>query len=120
MDMTRKGSSRTVVLVGKYAIKIPRMNTWETFLRGLLSNYQEVRFSKLKYPYLCPILFYLPGGFMTIMPRCDILETRHMSRQQLLLLLKSEERAGRCMPVEPKHDSFGLLPNGRLVAVDYG
>ena len=74
---------------------------------------QEVDFSSLKHPLLCPIKFWLPGGFLVVMPNVRIL-TRKLTTRQLKGFTKDN------LPVENKPSSFGYLEKGNLVAVDYG
>lgn len=116
------GTHRTVYLIGSLAIKVPVFSDWRMFLTGLLANMQEARFSKAKWPQLCPVLFACPGGWFTVMRRAEPL-----SREQFFALDYAEWIKGGndlpkgewVIPVENKLDSFGLL-NGRIVAVDYG
>jgi hypothetical protein len=37
-------------------------------LYGLLAKMQERAFSKTGWPELCPVKFYIPGGFLVVMP----------------------------------------------------
>lgn len=110
------GSSRMVVLVFGYAIKFPSIGSWKQFLWGLLANMQEVAFSATGWPELCPVLWSLPGGLLLVMPRARTLKTK-LSDIEYLHLTQHEDRM---IPAENKACSWGYLPNGRLVAVDYG
>jgi hypothetical protein len=113
----RYGTTRTVLLIGSLAIKIPSVTEWRLFLLGLLANMQEVKFSKTKWEELCPILFYLPLGFLVVMKRCESL-----TRQQFesFDIDDFREKPDHLITfVENKIDSFGIL-NGKIVAVDYG
>ncbi|MFA7287414.1 MAG: hypothetical protein WC055_00895 [Melioribacteraceae bacterium] len=111
------GTTRVVFLIGKYAFKIPSiMYEFRLFLLGLLANMQEVQFSKINQPELCPVLFYIPFGFLVVMPRCEPLtreEFFEMDAENWLL------REDYTIPAEPKLDSFGKY-KGKIVAVDYG
>lgn len=119
MKWERKGSSREVVLIGQWAIKFPKLYSWETFLWGLLANMQEIQFSKLNWPELCPIIWYIPGGFLVVMPRCKILIRNDFCEEKINEIFTNAKLHNRCLPVEMKPDSWGFL-NGRLIAVDYG
>lgn len=115
------GISRTVFLVGRYAVKVPcGRYGYEKWLRGLLANRQEREWSRAKYPELCPVLFADPLGLVVIMPRCEIL-TRELTGLEYHAFFGPINEATRSyrVPTENKPDSFGYL-NGRLVAVDYG
>ncbi len=108
----RHGTTRTVLLIGRWAFKIPSFVEWRLFLLGLLANMQERKFTTLGDPLLCPVIFQVPGGFLCVMPRCTPL-TRHEYSEHLV------ELKNWPLPVEHKLDSVGWL-NGRIVAVDYG
>lgn len=111
-----RGITRTVFLVGRYAIKVPswRMG-WRFFLRGLLANMQEREFGRAGWDGLCPVLYGNRYGFVIVMPRADPIE-RDMTDVEYDDLLARREYE---LPVERKTDSFGML-NGQIVAVDYG
>jgi hypothetical protein len=109
----KQGATRNVFLIGRYAIKIPRLVEWRLFLNGLLANMQEVTFSETKWEEFCPVLFHFPLGFMVVMKRCDPL-TRYQWDS-----FDVDAFRENVMFVENKMDSFGIL-NGKIVAVDYG
>lgn len=107
------GCTRFVILTKKYAIKIPQFKyQWRHFLLGLLANMQEVQFSKMKDERLCPVKFYLPGGWMVVMPRCEMVSIEIFSNIDI-------NKFWPIIPVEYKQDSFGLY-KGKVVAIDYG
>lgn len=103
-----RGANRCCLLVGRWAIKFPRLNSWHDFLYGLLNNLHEA--SRPPDPRLCPITWACPGGFVNIMPRCVPYDGSPKGLRQFATGL----------PVEPHAKSFGWLPDGRLVAFDYG
>lgn len=109
------GISRTVFLIGRYAVKVPTGRYgWAKWLRGLVANLQEREWAGFRYPELCPVLASDPLGLVVIMPRAEIL-ARPLTPDELRgLAVRGVE-----LPVEYKPDSFGYL-NGNLVAVDYG
>jgi len=111
------GSTRTVLLTKKYAIKIPSFVEYKLFLQGLLANMQEVAFSKTGWPELCPVLFYIPFGIITVMPRCEPLTREQFDKLDYFMFTLRENYV--LTFVEHKIDSFGIL-NGKIVAVDYG
>ena len=116
------GTTRTVILIRRWAIKIPVFREWRLFLSGLLANMQERRFAAAGWPELCPVVFALPGGWLLVMRRAEPL-----TREQFFALNYGEWIKGGndlpkgdwIIPVENKLDSFGIL-DGRIVAVDYG
>lgn len=131
MKLCLNGVTRIVVLIGPWAFKVPRFNYgWQNFLRGLLCNMQEACFSKTKWPELCPVVFRVPGGWLTVMRRAlplsegdwlsfDYENFRVGQDWPTERVVEGHYCADYYVPVENKIDSFGLL-NGRVVAVDYG
>lgn len=110
------GCTRRVLLLGRYAVKVPAMTEWRLFLLGLLANMQEALFSKAGWPELCPVVWSLPGGFLVVMRRARELTDDEFLALDLEQWVKRDEYV---VPVEIKSDSFGIL-DGRLVAIDYG
>ncbi len=113
------GTTRTVILIGKYAFKFPTIVEWRLFLYGLLGNMQERKFWQQQpesQHMMCPVLSAIPGGFVTVMRRAtpvsvgewDTKEKEWFDRAVILNI-----------PVENKPDSWGVL-EGRVVAIDYG
>lgn len=106
------GLTRKVFLIGRYAFKVPQTDYgWKYFLRGLLSSMDEIIISKNKYPGICPILFYVPGGWLIVMPRLKALSEEEMKEVDMDNF--------KYLDVEYKSDSFGWH-NGKIVAIDYG
>lgn len=114
--MVRHGSTRVVLLIGRWALKLPSLYSWPHFLRGLLCNMQEAMFSATGWPELCPVVLSIPGGWLVVMPRAH-----PISREEFFSMDYESfvQRPDHVVPVERKLDSFGML-DGRLVAVDYG
>ena len=121
----KRGVTRWVILIGKYAVKLPRIHisrehwfcAWENFLRGLLGNMKENQFGTLEFDVLCPVIFYLPGGFLTVMARATPLTDVQWDTLDVEAFFHNGDLSVDL--VEDKRDSFGTL-NGRIVAVDYG
>lgn len=130
----KNGCTRKVFLIGKYAIKIPQIQYgWTLFLKGLLGNMQEVAFSKIKDPRMAPIFFYVKGGFLVVMPRCEPLSEKQFDNIHIEKFWEQKHKIvdgntiyyGDCkIPVEHKISSFGWYRTDkntvRLVAIDYG
>lgn len=120
----RTGATRTVILVGKYALKLPftfHTNTkwrgfWYRLLNGLLANIQEREFCEVKYEPIpfAPVLFFISGGFLVVMPRGTPISDEEWENVKNVI----EENL---LPpvVEGKRDSFAKI-SGRIYAVDYG
>lgn len=110
------GVTRIVILKGNYAYKIPHLlNGWRMFLNGLLANMQEKEWSGFS-PKLCPVIFSLPGGFLVIQKRAQILSNEQWENLDLINFCKHDDTI---LPIEHKRCSFGTL-NNNIVAVDYG
>lgn len=115
------GSTRMVILFGQYAIKVPNPTEWRLFLSGLLANIQETSFSASRNPWLCPVRFSLPGGFLVIMDRCQACQKRQFDRERQWFLERAKRAGyGTDMVEDSKIDSFGIHPILGFVAVDYG
>lgn len=125
----KHGSTRSVILTKRYAIKVPTFYNWENFLYGLLGNIQEKLFADVCKGFVAPILFYTPGGFLSVMPRCEVqsMDESNVNRfkdiDQWMIRLSREADADvkRILEniVEFKIDSVGIY-NGKPVAIDYG
>lgn len=107
----KRGSTRIVILVGKYAVKIPNIVEWKLFLNGLLGNMRERAYWRFQtFPKLCPIVFSIPGGFINIMKRATPLSIEEFNDLNWVLFDR--------IPCERKLSSYGLL-EGKIVVVDY-
>lgn len=111
----RSGATRHVWIIGRYAVKFPATYSWKHFLWGLLANIQEKVFSDAGWPELCPVIFYVRGGFLLVMPKCEPIPESTTQEE----LESFCDRGEYLIPAECKESSFGML-NGRMVAIDYG
>ena len=122
MTRVTLGHSRTVFLVGRYAIKVPVVcYGWRAFLRGLLANLSEAewaRWTDAARVRLCPVVTALPGGFALVMRRARPLSEAEFGALDVEAFLCYAGDPLYRLPVEAKADSFGML-DGRVVAVDY-
>ena len=116
-EWNRQGITREVFLTRRYAIKIPKLiYGWHKFLCGLLANMQERTFAAAGWPELCPIVFSLPGGWLLVMMRADLLTDAEWEVFDADAFCNCPDYM---IPAENKRDSFGKL-DGRIVAIDYG
>ncbi len=115
MIVIKKGLTRVCYLIGEYAIKLPRINRWEWFLKGLLGNMQERHYSKLS-DVFCPVVFCVWGGWLIVMRRATPMTD--VQFEEIPLEFYTEHRHLQ-MTTEYKIDSFGWY-KGRVVSVDYG
>lgn len=111
-----RGSTRLVFLIGRHAVKLPRMDEWRLFLSGLLANMQERVWGKSGLDGICPVSFADPLGFIVIMRRARNLTAVEWDNFNVDEFL---DRPDYVIPAEAKRDSFGVL-DGHIVAIDYG
>lgn len=126
LKINRQGCTRLVILIWGWAIKVPQYTSWRMFLNGLLGNLQEREFSSMKLPELAPVLFSIPGGWLNVMPRAEVVDLESPGEERFQMMdiwYQSTLGTGREELlrdiVESKVDSFGVI-NGRVVAIDYG
>lgn len=110
------GTTRTVLLIHRWAIKMPAMSEWRLFLLGLLANMQERSFGMTGWPKLCPVVFSIPGGWLVVMRRAEPLSEKQWNH---LDVPGWRAEVDYSIPVEDKWSSFGVL-DGEIVVVDYG
>lgn len=109
-----RGITREVILIGRYAFKLPSVRSWWLFLEGMQCNMNEWE-RRTCSDQFCPIVFHIPGGFLNVMKRCDPFDEYEYEKMYNLFYSNNECHSF----VENKKCSFGLLDN-KLVAVDYG
>lgn len=114
----KSGATRHVLLIGRWAIKVPRITRWRMFLHGLLANMQERQWSGFCHR-LCPIVFGVPGGWLVVMRRAAPLPDETWDAWDASTMQQFKKFDGTTLPVEYKRDSLGEF-EGRVVAVDYG
>ena len=121
MKIIRTGVTRTVILVGPYAIKVPSLrgdmhgHRLGSFCLGVLANQSErtwSSFEEWEAGAVAPVLRSWLGGIVQVYPRCDPLDwpddDEHRDR---LPLLEPD-------PGDVKVNSYGLL-HGKIVRLDY-
>lgn len=115
------GRTRSVILIGKYAIKLPYLKSWPYFVRGLLDNMFEKSYNRFPSEFLAPLLFSLPGGFLNVYPRCSVItDPKDPQLWKLFKNLYEEDNEYILNIIEVAEPSnFGYY-QGRIVAIDYG
>lgn len=103
------GITRHVILLHRWAIKIPRINYgWSRFLQGLGANIQEETWWGGD-RRLCPVVGSVPGGWLIVMPRAQVCTAGEVDYSEF-----------RTLPFgDFKPDNFGWV-DGRVVLLDYG
>jgi hypothetical protein len=102
----RHGKSRTVVLAGPVAVKLPSLLGWRRFLWGLLSNLAERE--RAGVPGACPIVWAAPLAAVLVVRRAEPLP-------------EGAEIPGHVRAltgIDDKPCSYGIV-GGEVVAVDY-
>lgn len=114
-----RGSTRTVILTKKYAIKIARFwhvskgHRWKMFLRGILANIDEKFWWNCAYKKekLCPVLWKSPLGTILVMRRAESLKEFEYDKEAFKLIFEN-------LPLDNKIENFGKIKN-KVVLVDY-
>lgn len=103
------GITRKVLLIHRWAIKIPTLRYgWAKLIQGLLANIQERIWSGSD-NRLCPVVFSIPGGWLNVMPRARVCKPDELDYADF-----------RSLPFgDFKPDNFGWL-DGHVVMIDYG
>jgi len=113
----RRGVTRTVLLVGPWAIKVPSLCSHNTGIRGvawslargLSANLSEAEWSGQ--PGLCPVRWSL-AGIVNVYPRCE------PASEELTEDVYEAVGFPYTGPMDKKPANLGWL-NGKLVWVDY-
>ncbi|WP_435583365.1 hypothetical protein [Amycolatopsis thermoflava] len=111
MITVHRGTTRTVLLAGRWVIKVPRIardggRLW-SFIRGVQANLSERDHSDR--PGVCPVLWSL-SGLVNVYPRCQPAPTD--------LTPADYDAIGFAGPTDPRPGNVGVL-GGQLVWIDY-
>lgn len=111
----RLGSFRLVLLIGKLAIKIPRLTRLGKGLRCNRWEREVWQVWRLKFGWrnLAPVVASDPWGIVIVMPRAE----QPVTEQEMLSA--DEPDIHPATDTELKVESFGRIA-GRVVAIDYG
>lgn len=111
----KKGTTRIIIPIGNYVIKIPKFYNVRCILKGMLSNLQERSFRHLAPALTAKIPYADIFGFVLIMERADYIP-QCMFRDVVMFFDKCEE-AG--LPVERKPENVGVI-RGCYKLLDFG
>lgn len=133
------GSRRTIFLIGKYVIKIPKFKSWVSFIKGICENLEERYWwssdgSRKRNPkqlwnhlYLAEIFWADRFGFIVVMERVstffikegeDIQDCyRSMFNKDMEKLIKEMKGYHFGSDIKPSNVGYS---HGRLVLLDYG
>jgi len=113
----KSGSYRNVFLIGRAALKIPRLSN---FSKGLRCNrwegelYNEWRL-KFGWRHLCPVIMAGPFGIFLIMTRAD----QPVTERRIKKAIENEYDYHPEPNIEYKPENWGVI-DGNLVCLDYG
>lgn len=110
----RRGITRTVGLIGRWAVKVPSLRAYGNGVRGVLwsvtrgiqANLSEYEWSGS--PGTCPVLWSL-AGLVNVYPRCELVDDDAPIDWDAI---------GFLAPVDRKAPNVGVL-DGRVVLIDY-
>ena len=113
--IVRRGITRTVLLTGRWAVKVPSLRAHDdglrgvlgSFARGVLANLSETDWSGS--PGVCPVRWSFLG-LVNVYRRCEPVTWEPTEEEY--------RQIGFLGPVDPKPHNVGLL-NDRLVWIDY-
>jgi hypothetical protein len=114
------GNWREVILIGPYAVKIPRnersdaarcLNRWELEMWTVWRQ-------EFGWPHLCPVVWGDPDGHILVMQRAkqDVTFDEIRAFEDAWL----DSQLAHLPSAEPKPEDWGHLADGRLVVCDYG
>lgn len=124
--MIKRGSRRFVVLTKSLAIKIPRLDNWVAFIRGVNENLEErywycTESGSINRPwnvnFLAPIVWADRFGFIVVMKKVDT-ESRPESYEKDFAELKNKVK-NFTFHRDMKPENTGYY-DGSLVVCDYG
>lgn len=119
--MIKKGSTRWVLLYGKYAFKVSSIQSYMQFLLGLLANKQEhLWWKQMHHKNLARVCYCDRFGFLLIMERADYIipsNPNEYTQKEMADFFKECEQEG--LPVDPKPDNIGVF-DGKWKLIDYG
>jgi hypothetical protein len=125
----RKGSMRICFLIGSNAIKLPRVKSLKVFVRGFLSNQDELykwkTFEGTPKRLLCPIKRSFLGGLIVVFERTRPIPKGTYGKDVFQAIFTDT------ISLDNKVENFGWLPckekvHGKirrwnlLVVIDYG
>jgi hypothetical protein len=115
----KRGITRSVLLIGNYAIKVPRLKKdpnspipfWRRVIQGLQSNIAER--DQRGNPAVAPLVCSVLGGLLQVYVRCKPYTGVAVRLEDMAKLTREYGK-----PIDAKKDNLGYL-NGRIVLLDY-
>lgn len=113
VELVRRGVCRWVLLIDRYAIKVPRCDSLWGFSRGLQANLSEREWSGMA--GVAPVVWSL-FGLVNVYPRCEPLLPADAPLDEDWDAY--DEVAPGFYATDKKPENLGLL-KGRVVWIDY-
>ncbi|MCP4528477.1 MAG: hypothetical protein GY833_21545 [Aestuariibacter sp.] len=120
LKLCRNGATRTVLLVGNYAVKVPRLGNPETFYRGLLANLTEKKFGTCGFAELATVVYGNVFGLVLVMKRVRPVRHRGLYFLELERMRVESGLADEFILSDAKPENFGYNSQNRLVKCDFG
>lgn len=116
------GVTRTVILVGKYAIKLPCLHqNYEMFIEGIRANMAEGRFVNFSSDAPLAKTFYSNRfGLLNIQERVRPVRNKRLFIPELCVLCAKGFLPEDFYRNDPKPENFGYNSKNVLVKIDYG
>lgn len=116
--MIHHGTTRNVLLIGRWAIKTPTMRSCLLWHSGCVANIQErLLWHGYRDHRLAPVRWGDPFGLVLVMDRADKVFDDGSDREDLDKFLKECSEA--FLPVDPKYSNIGKFGD-TLKLIDYG
>lgn len=114
----KRGVSRTVLLVGRWAVKLPSWRNGAIFwLRGLLANCLEAeRWQLSHHPHLARVIWCAPLGVIQVMVRYDRLVGVPLPQGALAVFPFIQP----AWCIDNNGANIAVADDGRLILIDYG
>lgn len=116
----RCGTKRIVFIFNKIVIKLPKINRYESFIRGILENIVEGKLSGL-HEDLCKVIYCNRFGLFSIMEKANPIPD-DIDRFDFLEMLENKYKNDLCKDIllsDFTPENYGYI-NDRIVKVDYG
>lgn len=120
-----KGTTRVVLLIGKYAVKFPLMSSWTSFATGWVANLTEKRVSAVCPNYFLPIKWASWSGLFIVFPRVKVVRQDNWLPKAFLTDLHDQANDDNDEALVARRYCEYLPANyamymGRPVCIDYG
>ena len=115
-----KGATRNVLIFKQFVIKIPTIKEYRLFLKGILANLQEKKWSG-HHIDLAKVLFCSKFGLFLIMERADVI-SNNIDWASFQLMIKSKYQYDNLQDFllsDLKPSNWGYIRD-HLVKIDYG